>query len=425
VFETEILPTTLRSLYVRESYRIIASSISTAIHKTIVTGTPGIGKSIFLIYFLWTLVKGRQRVLFIYHPDIIYFDGKGGVFELEMIPPAAEHSFWADLWCLFDAKHKSEFYLDRLPYNRLMFVLSTSPRRNMINDFKKPPCPQTFVMPIWTQSELQMIASKFPNVTDWYERFQILGGVPRHVLEEGGINPIKMITDACNQCTLDDCISAISLNSILTERNKVIHILVHINSTQPFTESSVSYASQKVMDIIAATYQLKAKHKMKTLLSSFSGNPLVASLCGYIFESHAIEKLEKGGNFEYHQLVHGNSNVTPDEDILIIPASTRSVVYKVEFGQTQNQLFVPKSKNYTAIDAWIPGIGAFQMTVSKKHRINADVKKDLALLGNVGNKLYWLVPPLHYRTFTKQTPKDIDQYVVKIPYPTSYEEMNE
>ena len=30
---------------------------------------------------------------------------------------------------------------------------------------------------------------------------------------------------------------------------------------------------------------------------------------------------------------------------------------------------MPKTRNFTAIDAWIPGVGAFQMTVGKSHDI--------------------------------------------------------
>jgi polynucleotide 5'-kinase involved in rRNA processing len=36
--------------------------------KVILTGTPGIGKSLFLIYLLRKLVNENKRVLVIYHP---------------------------------------------------------------------------------------------------------------------------------------------------------------------------------------------------------------------------------------------------------------------------------------------------------------------------------------------------------------------
>lgn len=89
------------------------------------------------------------------------------------------------------------------------------------------------------------------------------------------------------------------------------------------------------------------------------------------------------------------------------------VVNKVLPNQYPKQLHVPKTKNYVAIDEWIPGIGAFQITVAKRHEIQGGATRDdLAMLGHGANKLYWLVPPLYYNTLTKKSPKDIDQYAV-------------
>jgi hypothetical protein len=161
---------------------------------------------------------------------------------------------------------------------------------------------------------------------------------------------------------------------------------------------------------------------MKVLLQSSARNPLTASLCGYIFEPFAFELLEKGGDFTCRQLVHGSKKLKPADTVLTIPPSTRMVVDKVDLGQAQNQLYIPKTKNYTAIDAWIPGIGAFQMTVGKTHDIKGGAKDDLVLLGTNGNKLYWLLPPLYFEAFTKKTPQDIDQYAVRIPYPSVVEQ---
>ena len=88
---------------------MIAASTNPGINKAIITGTPGIGKSLFLIYFLWKLVKEGKRVLFIYHPFNIYYDGNSGVFMLDKLPSIIDFSFWNDtLWCLFDAKGKKK-----------------------------------------------------------------------------------------------------------------------------------------------------------------------------------------------------------------------------------------------------------------------------------------------------------------------------
>ena len=266
--------TEAKTLFVRRSYQIIASSIQSIqsiqkdgknkIFKAIITGTPGVGKSFFLIYLLWNLVKAGKKVLFIYHPDIIYYDGFGGVFELREFPSAVEHSFWSDdLWCLFDVKGKNEGDLSAIPYDSCTVVLSTSPRRDMINDFKKPPVPEVFFMPLWTEPELEKIAVSFPQVVNWCYRFNILGGIPRMVLEDTKQEATKILEAACKQCELDDCIKIIGFDSTITEKSKVVHSLVHITSEHPFTTSSVCYASKAALDIIIRTKGVEAKKKMQ------------------------------------------------------------------------------------------------------------------------------------------------------------------
>ncbi len=204
-FGQNIPSTFIENLYIRESFRVIASSINPGINKAIITGTPGIGKSLFLIYLLWKLVKEGKRVLFIYHPFNIYYDGNGGVFSLDKVPSSIDFSFWNDtLWCLFDAKGKNETHLSEFPYELCRFIVSTSPRREMVNDFKKPPVPQEFYMPTWSEAELENIAPLFPNATEWRVRFENLGGIPRHVLEVTTRPPTEMLEAACSDCSLDD-----------------------------------------------------------------------------------------------------------------------------------------------------------------------------------------------------------------------------
>jgi hypothetical protein len=204
-FEQDIPSTTLNRLFIRDCYKQIESSIQPGINKTIITGTPGIGKSLFLIYLLWKLVKAWKRVLLIYHPVTIYYDGQGSVFLLTGLPSVADHSFWtSDLWCLFDAKGKKERDLSAFPYEWCTFVLSTSPRREMINDFKKPPIPSVFYMPLWSEKELETISPCFPTVKNWRSRFEILGGIPRNVLEDTSKEPTKLLHASCKQIELDD-----------------------------------------------------------------------------------------------------------------------------------------------------------------------------------------------------------------------------
>jgi hypothetical protein len=373
------------------------------------------------MYLLWKLVRQGKKVLFIYDDLNIYYDGQGGVFLVETIPTPVHQTFWdKTLWCLFDSKNKTIMDLSKIPYHKCNFLLSTSPRREMLNDFKKPyPVPQIFYMPLWNQYEIAKIAPMFPHATEWQKRFDILGGIPRHVFEDISKTPIQILEAACTECSLDDCVKKIGMDSIITEKSKVIHSLIHMTSTPPFTESSVSYASQTALDIIVRNKGLEARNKMRNLLASCEGNPLTAALCGYVFEPYAIELLEKGGTFTCRQLVRGNTRNIPREMELYIPSSEKIIVDSLLPGQPLNQLHVPATRNNPAIDAWIPGIGAFQMTVGKKHDIRGCDSHELENLGQGANKLYWLLPPLYYYSFTKKTPQNIDQYAVLIEYPRS------
>ena len=175
--------------------------------------------------------------------------------------------------------------------------------------------PQVFYMPLWTETELETIAPYFPADIDWHNRFKILGGIPRYVLEDTEDHPRALLEAACKQCDLKDCTKIIGLDSTI---NEVVHSLIHITSVSPYTESSVCYASKVALDLIVRNKGDEFKFKMRELLVSCEGNSLSAALCGYIFEPYAIELLEKGGTFECRELVHGNKRIKPGETTLDI-----------------------------------------------------------------------------------------------------------
>lgn len=128
-----------------------------------------------------------------------------------------------------------------------------------------------------------------------------------------------------------------------------------------------------------------------------------------------MEKLEKGGKFKYRPVVPASVTPKPESGILEIPPSTRQAVKEVAPDQEHSRLFVPEARNYKGMDAWIHGIGAFQMTVSKRHVITKKASEDIRVLGN---KFYWVVPPLHYDTFDKRGTPDIQEFALLVPYPT-------
>jgi hypothetical protein len=420
VFQDEIPASKLSKLYVRDSYIDISSCIRKIKEgKVIVTGTPGIGKSWFLVYLLWRLVRKNQRVLFIYHPDMIYYDSENKVFYVDKLPSKKDVKFWsADLWCLFDANFKDKEDLKALRINSCRFVLSMSPRRDLINDLKKDPEPSIYYMPIWKEDELKIIKPFYSEDIEWADRFAILGGVPRLIFKSRR-DPKDILSKACAECNLRKCVNFVRKESLYTDKIKAVHALIHIHADAPYDKPINDYATQAALDILFESKIDNDELLMHDLIKSCSKRPMAAVLCGHIFEDHALKMLAKGGIFEYRQLDNCKSNILPQK-LLHIPKSEILQASEVVMNMKEYQLYKPNKPNYPCIDAWMPEVGTFQMTVSEIHSIKNPVRarNDLAKLGEKGNRFFWLIPPENYddNKFTKQPPFDIDQYVVRIPH---------
>ncbi|KAG2782052.1 hypothetical protein Pcac1_g8388 [Phytophthora cactorum] len=433
-----LLPLTERQkLYVRCSYKSIAAQALTKVDPNrrkyaVITGTPGIGKSVFVYYVMWRLIKDKKRVLFITRQPPIYFDGST-IHECKQLPYSGNQQFWSpDLWCLVDSVDPTN--VAGMPIECCSVLLASTPRRDCIGEFKKlVPTPDVFYMPLWTKEELATIAPMYPHAAAvWENRFECLGGVPRLVLQDIETDPQAWLMSACNSCSLDDCIMLVSIYSEVNSKTKIAQILIHIHSQEPYREYKVVYASDLAMQLIVRTKWRLDRAKLQSLLGSSDGNPLAQSLCGYIFELYSMDLLEQGGTFVCRKLLSGTEmrkrdtikrkRSTPDnedEETIDIPRSSqpRQIAERVEVGQLANQLYVPRTSNYTAIDAWMPQFGGFQMTVGKTHDIKGGAADDLAKLGPNGNRLFFLLPPLYYKTFTKKTPQTIEQFAILVPYP--------
>jgi len=217
----------------------------------------------------------------------------------------------------------------------------------------------------------------------------------------------------------------ITIDSEITSKTRVVQTLIHFHSTHPFTTFEVRYASKAARDKIVQEHWKVCMQQMKQLVEAALPTPQARALCGYIFELHALKLLQKGGEFECREL---GDKKKPSERITI-PKSPNPVqsVDKVDINQEVNQLHIPKASNYASIDAWMPGFGAFQITVSMAHDIKNGVTDDLAKLGAECDILYWCIPPTNFDSFTAKRPtkfqgKKLKQWAILIPYPDVLDE---
>ncbi len=279
-FSEDIEPFDHKSLYIRRSYIEIASQIESA-KKSVVTGSPGIGKTMFLYYLLWRLVKAGKRVLFVYRGYKIYYNGRGGVVSLESIPHAGMDEFWNfELWCIHDSPSMNPESLRNVPYDACRFVLSTTPWDELVSDLRKPPIPRVFFMPVWKQSELGKIAHLYPRALNWRDRFKVLGGIPRYVLVKTADKPAALIRSLCSSHRLEDMLRISPNISATHNPHNSIFLLAHLTSRPPYTKATLKFAS---IPAIQMTFEHNAdqirEHRDTLLRYSRKGNRLADTLC--------------------------------------------------------------------------------------------------------------------------------------------------
>ena len=426
----------LDRLYIRDCYRSLLDNVITEdpVKKTIITGTPGIGKSIFLIYLLWKLIRSRKRVIFVYHPYSVFFDGKGGVFETipfevprygEIDPSDHESPLWTkETYCLFDGGEMQP-QLAGVPYNSCPFVYSRSPRNDSTNELEKVDpnrIVKTYYMPRWSYDEIREVSALFPKASEWERCLDILGPIPRLVFQaDGNVSLAKELVErAAENSDMVDLIYEVGKrDGILGQKKSVVHKAVHYMSEEPYESFWLVFASDFAIRSCFDVHKKVLRRRWEDTLTAYTKNSFTGQICGYAFQEHALQLLMAGGEFQIHTLLP-NKQRGPEQK-LVIKKSPKGIINTdcVRESDLENVLYVPRSKTYADIDAWIPGVGGIQITLNKSHDFKGDqFRIDSPKLGRGTGKLYWAIPQQHYEDFTgKSAAGAFVQYAMMIPDP--------
>ena len=191
---SSLLPEKLKELYIRKAYedlfQIICNNLNSdnktkePIRRMAITGTPGTGKSMFLFYILWRLANREDTKTVILrrqmnHEHIYGFQNDG----CWIVPSSTDIRVVLDdpeTWYLTDALQPPPDQVNAIT------ILVSSPSEKYYGDFMKLlPIPPLHYLPTWSLEELKRAAHvyfKSPEVVE--ERFNMIGGIARYVLEE-------------------------------------------------------------------------------------------------------------------------------------------------------------------------------------------------------------------------------------------------
>ena len=249
----EFIPRPMDSLYIREAYEELFEIIwknqqdkesKMRINRMAITGTPGIGKSVFLFYILWRLANIKSTKTVILHRQMnhrrIYVFQNDGCWIVSYDADIQMLLTDPDTWYLTDALLTPPASVEAVT------ILVSSPAEKYYSDFLKySSTAPLHYLPTWSLEELKRVAhvySKSPEEVE--KRFDMIGGVPRYVLEKD-VNLEETINEKIGKLLLKNIMLLPTFEG--ATENEISHRLVHFEVKPPcYTKYEPVIASQCV-----------------------------------------------------------------------------------------------------------------------------------------------------------------------------------
>ncbi|KAE9329790.1 hypothetical protein PF008_g15860 [Phytophthora fragariae] len=400
-----------------------------------VTGTPGIGKSVFYAYFFnrlrerepntWIIAISFKRENI---AEIAVYKGRGDPEEIDTDVTSETEAAIGKVLKEARANKKVLFLCDGRPtkiWRLNQMVVFTSPNEKWLRAVRKTY--STLFMPLWTFEELREAALllslagpsgvKCISDDDLETRFNTFGGVARECLSvnEADVDlakwditeEVKMISD------LDEFRNAFKGVPSRFYCHRLLHYV-------PVDESAMKrrtkLASPFVVELIGKSILASTINNRNMIRMLLDGVPEGASLAGWLFEASAHEALQGGCTLQLRLLENSDTTskgreVQRELKEVEIAATEAPDVFKMNDLSPKTAKIgpyhKPELKQFESIDSFYLAqmncdgtddistwnikndLILFQMTISETHPVNASgiikVLEKLELLESVKN----------------------------------------
>ena len=454
------------TLYVREDYKGMLAellrSFDAGARKLVISGSPGIGKSWFGLYFLHYLATAGSTTPYVVweasleNRRYLFSAGEVAVGDLRAFADVLQDRA---AWCANHALNRTPYAGPAPASARPPFIRATgrylvdeavppgpvrckartllfsSPKRENYRLLLKAVASSIRYMPVWSKAEIEECRQLMygddtsRSVAAVQNAFNRWGGIPRYVLEK--------LNDAGAQQLLDEAIDSANPGAIelafgaVDAATDASHRLVHINAKQPYVFKSISFGSQYILGELLRKNAVYVGRLTGLSAQVMSGVPSLASARGSMFEAGAHSKICAGGVFRVRRL--GVPGAEPED--VVLPRRTERMFQAVDEMRAgaSEEYWRPASRTFAAADAVAPPNQLFQMTVSPSHGVNhaglIAVLQELPLTGQRVD-LYFVVPPEIFDTFAEQSfvgrggkvlkrksalVQKVDQWVLRVP----------
>ncbi|CAI2180472.1 4112_t:CDS:2 [Funneliformis geosporum] len=419
------------AIYVRESYEelyhlMIDQASKSSDHKFLVTGTSGIGKSCFLIYFLIQLLCESENPTIIFQPvqseDFYCFEDL--YLSFGRYDDFSAHFQSSETWYLADGILSPKLVPAKT-------VVALSPKGVVKDEFQEfgKDLVQTFYMSPWSLEELSFCRKYvFSDVPEdiMLALYDKAGGVPRYVFRrveislkynldpktpEGKEMIIKKAFERVEFALLqvknfDDLIACFTENAYFIQYSSR---LVHRWPDPSYNDYHLQWASRYIYDEIERRLE---KQSWSSLLERIQMMRNYPSARGIMFEMYVIH-LFRSSNDQYAMRELRESPKTTD-----IPQHRKFSMGKSPTvgnirtakelsSKSDDIIILPETSNFGAVDLFYTPDMMFQVTVSNNHPI-----KQVELVNIVENmpaygrktpiNLVFVVPDDIYDTYKYQ-----------------------
>jgi hypothetical protein len=444
--------------------------------RLIITGSPGIGKSLFFLYFGEKL-KNEKLAQYLIMATMA-FDDKLLVWDV--VANTWSRMDWVNVkerfdgeknaWLLVDGPDKGDaFYKRFLQYGKTVWFLS--PNKKIIRPLLSKNKARIYYMPVWSFQELMVCNQLLYKIEEknLLDRYRLFGGIPREIFDANQAEARGAVEEALQVSQITKNLHYLAkLNCFMDQFSHKLLVLQPIGLNQ----YKLKFASRQIEDKVLHGHNEALPRDFAEFIRVTKGSTISAATRGHVLERLAHAMLCCGGDFKVRDLSSGQlqtvnfkrqifrvcrsdkeGNNDNDHQGSTLPIShggecpshddSRSHlgVYpsnentcRESSSVCKKPYFLPKSKNQGGFDAFNDDY-FFQMTVSRSKAVNVSYfeksleqrqlplpgadQQPLKLMYVVSDDIFSEFKPFKkFKYHSQQLPswsKHIQQYVLCIP----------
>ncbi|KAJ3213021.1 hypothetical protein HDU82_000030 [Entophlyctis luteolus] len=428
--ENEIAKIFVRVCY-KDVFALLMKGIESGSESFAISGTSGVGKSLFFIYILYRLMEDKSK--FGSASALTSLSSRFNPKRIVYQTGSSYHCYDLEYYSVSVVSHLEAGRIVREPDTlyiidgsgsepasssciTLFIASSRSSRSDRYKGFVKQKSATQWYFPTWTLDELESCSNgcylTLPK-SELLERYRVYGGVARYIF-----HPDYSKTPEDMEAELADLDAVNNVRNIGKPTDTLHHIVVSDDGL--YRLKFVDIASKYVGE------QLWEKHSAQmitNLQEMLSGSP--NEISRHLFEIYGHRVFSRGGR----TLKCRNLSTDETSELKLdqldgerIPFGKDSVPAKpvLKYYEASDDV------NFRAIDSLSPQ-GMFQFTAGAEHPIRGVAVLKTVCLSFDHPKLYFVVPPHRFQGFSKQkfletkyqtrvnSIAGLEQYVLELP----------